>query len=558
MAISRIGTAQTVAYQPVGNFVVNCPAGTSDGDFMVAFVMTWDGAPSPVPSGWTLHTLNDNGTLMRTYIYAKWATGSEPSTYTWGLDSSADLAGGVIIHTYRGVNLATPIGNTVQSQSVTAEALATGALSVVEANSWLVGVSCCRHTGTGACSCTAPAPLVEIYDRIGIDTVGSFARAMATYDSNTTVTTGSKNVTFTRTGTTAAHNVIMFYLREEADTAKADSDTGTGTEAEAIGASFTQTDTGGSTEGTPSIGVLPTGDTGLGTEANSLLVTFTGTDTGLGTEGSSINAAVSDVETGSGTEGQSLAATLSQGDTGGGEDDGNASGGTTPESSDEGVTVEEFLTLATLLGSDTFTAVENQSVAVPPVPYVPGEFGNTLVMGPAALYIGAYGAVEPANGLVGSIPDPLVWTPLGGTMGGVELSVAQEFKTITLEQLPDMPFNRLEKRYLSIKTPLAETTLTNLGLALNDSAGVTGTAYEPTVYDEGTELVYLALIVDGWAPGVTALGRHKRRRIIVRKCLSVDNITMSYTKDGQTIYNVTWSCHYVDDVTAPFRVIDEA
>lgn len=556
MAISYVAGASNIAYRNPGSFTVNKPTGTVEGDTMIAFLTNWDSAPLSSPSGWTQINLVDNtAATLRSYMLYKLAGASEPSSYTWSLEN-ADLAAGVVIQTYRGVDIANPIGGSAVAQSTTAESLANASLNVATANSWLIGMSSCRHTGTSSCTCSA-ASLTERFDSFGADTVGSFVRATATYDSNGTVATGATTRTFVRTGTTAAHNVILAYLQPEIDTPKSSSDTGSGTEAFSINATRTQTDTGSGVEGTPRIAFTRT-ETGTGVDAQSIAATRTQTDSASGVDSGSISAALSGSETGSGASAQSIAASLSGGDTGGGVDAGQASGGTTPQSADTGGFTETFISFATFTGTDLGSFTENQVVSVPPVPVAPGEFDKTLVMGPAALYIGAFGALEPNVTAVGSIPDPLVWTDLGGTMGGVELEIEQQFKTIIFEQLPDTPFNRLEKRYLTIKTPLAETTLANLGLALNDTAGVTGTVYTPSVYDPATQLVYRSLIVDGWAPGMTAFGRHKRRRVVVRKCLSVDNVTLSYTKDGQTIYNVTWSCHHVDGSTAPFRIIDEA
>lgn len=215
--------------------------------------------------------------------------------------------------------------------------------------------------------------------------------------------------------------------------------------------------------------------------------------------------------------------------------------------------------------SDTLGLTDSLDVQLllgPPVPQFPG-YDSRLVWGPGTAYIGAFGAVEPANGSVGSVPDSLVWTDLGGLLGGVELVVEQDWITVELKQIPDQPMRRLRKRRLTVKTQMAEATLVNLAYALNDtpavSAGVGWNQLVPSDRSEATQLTYNALIVDGWAPGFRISDRrHKRRRIIIRKALSIDNVEMAYTKEGQTVYNVTWSCHYVDATTPPFRIIDEA
>lgn len=557
MAISFVASASRIAYDLTGTFVCNKPTGTVQGDTMITFLTNYNAAPISAPSGWTqAASVSNSSNNLRSYIYYKLAGASEPSSYSWGLDPGLDLAAGVVIHTYRGVDIANPVGTFVTQNSTTLETLASGNVNVAHADSWLIGMSSCRHAGTSACSCTA-ASLTERVDGSAGDTAASFSRATATYDSGGTVATGNSTRTFIRSGTTTAHNVVLGYIRAETDTAKSGTDTGTGADAGAITATFSQADTGSGAESTAQIVINQT-EAGSGVESQSLLASQTRTDTGSGVDSGAISSSLSGSDTGSGLSAQSILASLAGGDTGGGVDDADVGGDDTPTQNDDGSFTETFVSFATFTGTDTGTFTEGQAIAVPPVSYDLGDYGDTLVMGPAALYIGAYGALEPALGLVGSIPDPGLWTPLGGTLGGVELAVDQEFKTVIFEQLPDTPFNRLEKRYLTVKTPLAETTLSNLALALNDSAGVTGTEYTPTVGDSATPLVYRALIVDGWAPGVTAFGRHKRRRVIVRKCLSVDNVSFGFNKEGQTVYTVSWSCHHVDDSTAPFRVIDEA
>lgn len=329
------------------------------------------------------------------------------------------------------------------------------------------------------------------------------------------------------------------------------------------------TDTGSSSEaGTVAAGI-PGTDTGSGTSAQAIAAALSGSDTGSGTSGQSIAFSAGDsgsgasaqtvsplvTDTGSGASAQSITAALSSADTGTFVDNQSVSGGATPGGGDTAAGVSAQSIAASQTQTDLLATIEAWSIQV----FVPlGRSQETLVQGPATLWIASAGALEPGLANVGSDPDTGVWTDIGGLLGGVDLSMSEEYKEIVFDQLPDTPIRRLDKRYLSVKTEMAEGTLANLAYALNDTQGVTGQTYEPTVYDEGTPLLYKALIVDGWAPGFKDNGRHKRRRIIVRKCISIDNITMSYTKDGQTTYSVNWSCHYVDGSTAPFRIIDEA
>lgn len=190
---------------------------------------------------------------------------------------------------------------------------------------------------------------------------------------------------------------------------------------------------------------------------------------------------------------------------------------------------------------------------------------TNLVQGPAALYIGAFGATEPLNGAVNTTPQASAWTDLGGTTDGAQLSINQEYKELEVDQVVDVPGRRLVKRDMSVKTNLAEPTLQNLLYSLNDAnggslgasgAGYAGT-YEPAFTDSATQPTYRALIVHGWAPG-SASSTQKRRMVILRKVLSSDNVELAYKKDEQSVFSVTWSVHYVSGAIAPFKFIDES
>src|SRR5690606_33834314 len=190
-----------------------------------------------------------------------------------------------------------------------------------------------------------------------------------------------------------------------------------------------------------------------------------------------------------------------------------------------------------------------------------------LVQGPATVYINDFGAAEPANGDVNNAPSVTAgWVDHGGTTDGCDLSINEEYKELEVDQVVDIPGRRLVKRDMSVKTNLAEPTLQNLLYALNDAnggslgasgAGYAGT-YEPAFTDSATQPTYRALILHGWAPGEGAGGQSKRRMVILRKVLSSDNVEFAYKKEDQTVFSVTWSVHYVDGSTAPFKIVDSA
>lgn len=184
---------------------------------------------------------------------------------------------------------------------------------------------------------------------------------------------------------------------------------------------------------------------------------------------------------------------------------------------------------------------------------------SNLVQGPATLYIGAFSAVEPLDTAVNSTPQASAWTDLGGTMGGAEITISQEYKELEVDQIVDVPGRRLVKRDMSVKTNLAEPTLANLTYILNDgTVGASGTGYagtfEPNNQSSATQPTYRALIIDGYAPGAAG----QRRRLIVRRVLSTDNVQFAYKKDDQNVFTVTWSAHYVSSVISPYHIVDQA
>jgi hypothetical protein len=179
---------------------------------------------------------------------------------------------------------------------------------------------------------------------------------------------------------------------------------------------------------------------------------------------------------------------------------------------------------------------------------------TNLIAGPGTLYTGAFGATEPADSAVNTTPPSSTWTDVGGTQDGVTLNVIQEFFELEVDQIVDVPGRRLTKRDLQVQTNMAEPTLANLALALNGgtvTASAAYTTYDPSDDTSATQPTYKALIFDGYAPDGF------RRRVVVRKALSIEGVETSYQKDEQTLFPITFAAHYVSDSIKPFRVIDQ-
>lgn len=175
-----------------------------------------------------------------------------------------------------------------------------------------------------------------------------------------------------------------------------------------------------------------------------------------------------------------------------------------------------------------------------------GVTSSNLIQGPATLYIGAFGAAEPAT--IAAAP-AVAWTDVGGTKDGIELSINDEYAVLDVDQIIYEIQRRRTKRVVTLKTTLAEATLANLALAIANTAPVTNVL----TADDGLAAfnpAYNALLLDGIAPGGF------RRRVILRKVLPTDSVGMAYKKDSQTLVPVTWTLHWVSTSIAPFKIED--
>lgn len=175
-----------------------------------------------------------------------------------------------------------------------------------------------------------------------------------------------------------------------------------------------------------------------------------------------------------------------------------------------------------------------------------GVTGSNLIQGPAVLYAAVFGATEPAT--LATTPGA-GWTDVGGTKEGVELGINDEYAVLDVDQLIYEVERRRTKRVVTVKTVLAEATLANLALAINNTAPVANVL----TADDGLAAfkpAYGAILLDGIAPGGF------RRRFILRKTLATDSVGVAYKKDGQTLVPVTWTGHWVSASIPPFKCED--
>jgi len=181
---------------------------------------------------------------------------------------------------------------------------------------------------------------------------------------------------------------------------------------------------------------------------------------------------------------------------------------------------------------------------------------TAVLAGPGQIFTGAFGAAEPADTAVNSAPAASAWTDCGSTNDGLMVTVNMDFFELEVDQVPDVVGRRLTKRDAQVSTNLAEGTLANLALTLNDSTSATGAGFASLTPAFGQSAMFptsKAVIVDGWAPTTTTA---KTRRFIARKVMSISNVETAYKKDGQYLLPVTFGAMYVDASTAPFKWID--
>lgn len=184
---------------------------------------------------------------------------------------------------------------------------------------------------------------------------------------------------------------------------------------------------------------------------------------------------------------------------------------------------------------------------------------TNLTAGPGTLYTGAFGATEPLDSAVNSLPASAAWTDAGGTQDGSTITLSREFFELEVDQIVDTPGRRLTSRDIQVKTNMAEPTLANLTVALNggtQTATAAYATYDPDNTTAATQPTYKALLLDGFAPQ-TAAAATMRRRVIVRKVLSIEDVETDYKKDGQTLFPVTFAAHYVSSVITPFHIVDQ-
>jgi hypothetical protein len=187
-----------------------------------------------------------------------------------------------------------------------------------------------------------------------------------------------------------------------------------------------------------------------------------------------------------------------------------------------------------------------------------------LVMGPATLYVAAFGASEPLDSAITpsgvSTPPGGSWVDVGGTDGGVNLEVDNTYTGLNVDQVLMEVGARQTAVAIKVSAKLAEMTLNNINQALNNIATVSqGAGYasmDLPVGTSATQPAYAALLIDGWAP-MLGTGAPARRRVIVRKVLSQTKVTLTHDKKTQQSLDCSWSAYFVSGSIMPLHIVDQ-
>ncbi len=532
--------------------------------YMVQIVLGDSGRTITAPSGWTAG-INDGGpeSGQQGAVFYKVMDGSEASTFTFS------WTGGASTHARTSMRVRSTLGAVGINQFGASQTTVDGASpystqTITAADNYVIYGA--GGEGTAATSTwtgnAGDTQIAQVSSGIGTGESATVFRSSGTHNGVV-----NKTITCTVDDRFAAIWWIANVTESAGGSDISSSDTGSGADTGTLSTSQTKTETASATETSTTAVTLSSTDvvsatetqsttfggatdTGSGTETQSIAVSFTKTDTGSGTETNTLNASQTRTDTATGTESQSFFVVGA------------------PVSSDTVFATETNSISATFTRTDTASLLESQSrnsdysdwseyVSAMTLGGTVFDGDFSLVLGPATIYVADFGTLEPSGlaDLDGS------WLDLGATLDGVNVTFNNEYEeSQRLVQIPNKANARLKKRRIHVDTNLAQPSLTSLLYAMNDGALNSGsgyTSYSPPMIDRATPLTYRTMVIDGWAPGFNSNNRHKKRRIIMRKCLSIEGTDMTYAKDKQTAMSVTWELYRIDDSTAPFKVIDE-
>ncbi len=171
---------------------------------------------------------------------------------------------------------------------------------------------------------------------------------------------------------------------------------------------------------------------------------------------------------------------------------------------------------------------------------------SNLLMGPAVVSVGPVGSVEPPSNATALAA---AWRDVGGTSGGATLTIGQTYTPMTVDQIAMAVGSRKTGQEVTVATSLAEATLENLRMVLNQAAAA-ATFVELDAEISNADPLYQAVCLTGQKPGGGP------RRVYVRRTLSTEAIGIPFQKDGQTLVPVTFTAYYVSSTVKAVRLDD--
>lgn len=178
-----------------------------------------------------------------------------------------------------------------------------------------------------------------------------------------------------------------------------------------------------------------------------------------------------------------------------------------------------------------------------------GVTASNAMMGPVSVLTAPFGTTEPTDAETAPAAG---WIDAGGTSGGATLNLGQTHTPIRFDQIPMDVGTRLTNQECSVVTQLAEPTLENLRVALSMAAAATDEIEWGGEVASNDEPDYAAVMLRGSKPGGGP------RMWIVRRCLSVEQVGMSFTLDGQTVVPITLRGYFVSQSVKAVRISDKA
>lgn len=142
------------------------PAGVTLGDVLLARIANRDNINAVItaPAGWTLIRSDQSASAIKSWVYWKLATSSEPASYSFGVDVSSRLAASIVA--FSGADPVNPIDTASGQKNGNSASLASPAITTAAANGVAVwfGTQVWAGTACPSSPIVQPAGFTEVFD----------------------------------------------------------------------------------------------------------------------------------------------------------------------------------------------------------------------------------------------------------------------------------------------------------------------------------------------------------------------------------------------------------